>query len=390
MPDTSTAVAGLPRLRLGIGSASKLPLYVQLADQVRYLIITGALRGGARLPSARSLSRNLGINRHTVLNAYGLLEREGLLEVRGAGGTRVATDARPTSGRISPDLLALIEDLVDRAGQAGLSPDELVALILSHFGARADAPPARIVFVECNPHSLEHYAGELRRALGLEVAAILLDDLDDPERQAEVARADLVASTFFHFAEVRKLVQASGEHAPKVVAITVSPHLSVLDEVSRLPKGTRLGIVYYAEDPYAEERLRRMTEAVRNVRLKNVKIKPVYLPPDFGPELFEHLDALIVRPENIAPVRDRLPAALPLIEFRNTLDDASIHMLREVLQELAPRAAPPVLPLEFAAAGARRDGRSARPDAVKKPPPGPRPSARATGANGSRVVGAPR
>lgn len=71
---------------------SAVPLYVQIVEGVRRLIASGALDPGTRLPAARQLARELGINRNTANNAYDELVAEGLLERHVGQGTYVARE----------------------------------------------------------------------------------------------------------------------------------------------------------------------------------------------------------------------------------------------------------------------------------------------------------
>ena len=66
------------------------PLYLQIATRLRQAITTGALGAGARLPSTRTLSAQLGVARGTVDAAYDLLAGEGAIEPRGAAGTIIS------------------------------------------------------------------------------------------------------------------------------------------------------------------------------------------------------------------------------------------------------------------------------------------------------------
>jgi GntR family transcriptional regulator/MocR family aminotransferase len=66
------------------------PLYLQIATRLRSAIATGALSAGARLPSARTLSAQLGVARGTVDAAYDMLAGEGAIEPRGAAGTVIS------------------------------------------------------------------------------------------------------------------------------------------------------------------------------------------------------------------------------------------------------------------------------------------------------------
>src|SRR5690242_6588430 len=64
-------------------------LYRQIADQLSRLIDKGEFRVGARLPSERDLSEQLGVSRPSVREALIALEVEGLVEVRGGAGVFV-------------------------------------------------------------------------------------------------------------------------------------------------------------------------------------------------------------------------------------------------------------------------------------------------------------
>src|SRR5438128_7637534 len=103
------------------------PVYQQLVDQLRLLVNTGELRPGARLPSARHLAANLGINRNTALRAYLVLAREGLLEGRRGGGTVVIGPSAeaPTRVRVPPQLAAQVGQLVASANDLGIPSADL-------------------------------------------------------------------------------------------------------------------------------------------------------------------------------------------------------------------------------------------------------------------------
>jgi len=80
-------------LRLWFSSASEVPLYRQLATQVRLAILSGDLKPGERLPSTRELARRFSIHPNTVSAGYRQLARDGWVEYRHGSGVYVQTEA---------------------------------------------------------------------------------------------------------------------------------------------------------------------------------------------------------------------------------------------------------------------------------------------------------
>src|SRR5215471_16964058 len=73
-----------------VDTASRLPIYQQLAQQIREALARGELRPDEGLPSVRQLSHTLVVNPNTVARAYTELEREGLLVSHPGRGIFVA------------------------------------------------------------------------------------------------------------------------------------------------------------------------------------------------------------------------------------------------------------------------------------------------------------
>ncbi|MBQ5748609.1 MAG: GntR family transcriptional regulator [Oscillospiraceae bacterium] len=62
------------------------PIYLQVKDSLRRLIVTGAMPPGTKLPSVRELAASLAINPNTIQRAYRELETEGyILSIAGKG-----------------------------------------------------------------------------------------------------------------------------------------------------------------------------------------------------------------------------------------------------------------------------------------------------------------
>ena len=74
--------------------SSGVPIYLQLMEQVKHGVETGALRPGEQLPGIRTLAEDLVINPNTVARAYRELEHEGVIELRHGAGAFVSNAAR--------------------------------------------------------------------------------------------------------------------------------------------------------------------------------------------------------------------------------------------------------------------------------------------------------
>ena len=73
--------------------SSGVPIYLQLMEQVKHAIATGALRTGEQLPGMRKVAEELVINPNTVAKAYRELEHEGVIELRQGAGAFVSENA---------------------------------------------------------------------------------------------------------------------------------------------------------------------------------------------------------------------------------------------------------------------------------------------------------
>src|ERR1051326_2820891 len=84
-----------------LSPTSGQPLYLQLMQQIRHAVETGALADGEQLPGIRTLAEELVVSPNTVAKAYNELEHEGLLDLRQGSGAFVCA-ARRTRALTGP------------------------------------------------------------------------------------------------------------------------------------------------------------------------------------------------------------------------------------------------------------------------------------------------
>ena len=98
-------------MTIRIDKDAKVPVYLQIADQIKAQIISGALPRGGTLPSERALAQILDVHRNTVVKAYSELKSDAWVESRQGVGY-VVTDteemqeskgdgAPPLAGRVN-------------------------------------------------------------------------------------------------------------------------------------------------------------------------------------------------------------------------------------------------------------------------------------------------
>lgn len=117
-------------MNINISNASGKPIYLQIADQIKTLILEGKLKEGEMLPSMRNLAFELRISFMTTKRAYEELERDGFIESYTGKGSFVRVQNLEL---FREEQIKAIETLLGDAGEKarkiGLTMDELHELL---------------------------------------------------------------------------------------------------------------------------------------------------------------------------------------------------------------------------------------------------------------------
>ena len=104
------------------------PIYEQIKDGLRKLIVTGALGPDEKLPSVRAMATQLAINPNTIHRAYGELESEGYIySVPGKGSFAAPVQAPMEVRRM--ELMEKLRELIAELKYLGVTDSELMALV---------------------------------------------------------------------------------------------------------------------------------------------------------------------------------------------------------------------------------------------------------------------
>jgi len=113
------------------------PIYEQVKDGLRKLMVTGVIREGEKLPSVRMLASSLAINPNTIQKAYEALEAEGYVySVPGKGS--FAAPHTGVDGQRRAQLLSQLDELVKELAYLGMSADNICGHIREKEGENHD------------------------------------------------------------------------------------------------------------------------------------------------------------------------------------------------------------------------------------------------------------
>ena len=128
----------VPRLN----PASGVPLYLQLIEQVKHAIETGAIRAGEQLPSVRQMAENLVINPNTVARAYRELEHEGIIELKHGSGAFIQESIVPRA-KLMQKAQTVVRSALDQLESFDLSEDEIRRLLENELASRRKSKKRR-------------------------------------------------------------------------------------------------------------------------------------------------------------------------------------------------------------------------------------------------------
>lgn len=117
-------------MQIHIAPDDGVPIYLQIVNQVKYLVASGRLEPGEEMPPIRVLADRLIVNPNTVARAYRELETAGVVEKRRTAGTFVSSNGSPLARHEQVKILTQRADaLLAEARQLGFTVDEVVDLV---------------------------------------------------------------------------------------------------------------------------------------------------------------------------------------------------------------------------------------------------------------------
>jgi GntR family transcriptional regulator len=117
-------------MQIRISPNDGVPIYLQIVNQVKYLVAAGRLATGDEIPPIRVLASQLLVNPNTVARAYLELERAGVVSKRHGSGTYISANGSPLARRERVKILTERADaLMVEAQHMNIELDEVIKLL---------------------------------------------------------------------------------------------------------------------------------------------------------------------------------------------------------------------------------------------------------------------
>jgi|SRR5579884_3605879 len=315
--------------KLHLTPDSPIPLFLQLKSQFEYLIITGELPPGARLPSIRALAQTLGVSPNTLVHAYRALEDAGLAVSNPGTGFFVRGVDSSRNGH-HREVRALIRSLLQDALDQGMALDQVTQVFTAEVAVVRDALARREVMVLCKRNGrLDDLTTRVRQSLAgsnVQVTGVALEELQGDQEfwLPRLTGAALVTSLLFDIRITRRILEPHGVQPVPILAV---PAGDVRDRIVHLPPGTRVGVIASAAE-FIDGMITAVTEFNPAVALAGAaesgNVRQVQA-------LLEQVDCVIYGTLTRDVLNALLPRAVEGIEFLYVPDQTSLQRLRNLL-----------------------------------------------------------
>jgi DNA-binding transcriptional regulator YhcF (GntR family) len=228
-------------LNILVSEDHEIPIYLQIAHQLTYLIYSHQLRDDEQLPAVRVLAEQLKVNPNTVSQAYYELQNSGLITSQRGRGTfvKASNNADATDWGVRHDLLvAEMSRLRQRAHALGFVDADVQSQL---FGVIQGSRQVCDVAVITPGRSAAKYAksmGDAMEAYGLELHPVTTESLaaNDPRALEVLERCYFVITLVSIKQQVEDLLLAlPSEHSVIVTSLDLTP--ATIGRIAEIPEG---------------------------------------------------------------------------------------------------------------------------------------------------------
>ena len=228
-----------------VNRTAPVPLYKQLAENIKWSIHLGNIQNGWKLPSVRTLAKELDVSVDTVRAAYKILEDSGLAISRPHHGTEVIvpSDTDRALADVHDTEEGALSNIIGRCFDKGMSKEEIEDLFHTALDKEIHAQSgARILFVECNEADGRRFREQLSSILDVRVDIAMVDTLDDFCGKLSMANMPYkaIVTTYFHYAIVMRRTQSL---KLPVYGVVTEMSGDALQSIRRFQPGQKVGMI---------------------------------------------------------------------------------------------------------------------------------------------------
>jgi GntR family transcriptional regulator len=310
---------------------SKIPLYLQLKDLIKYYISTGAVNDNEKLPGVVNLSKELMISFETVCKAYKELELEGLISMqRGKGSFVSLQNVQAAREREGVEIQAQLEPekelkrAIKRLLKNGKSEKHVESLVREALNSTPEENAHFfVIFTECSEFQVNEISKILKKQLNLEVKPVLIEDLKTEIDRVSATENRLLSiiTTGFHLNEVWKIV---GHRSLDVQILITYMCPETRSRLASFSKKARFGLICRDKESVAV-----FTDMLKTEFGKDINLSACILSDEATVDkILGSVDVLLVTPAVCEPIQKRTSGQLPVFNIFDSVEPISLKMVQ--------------------------------------------------------------
>ena len=206
---------------------SKEDVYQIILERIN----NGSFTIGKKLPSCRTLAKEIQSNITTVNRAIQQLANEGIVRSEARKGSFIAKKISKIQG--AEKILDEFESVIRNAQNAGFSEEKILNLFTLSLNNNKHLH--KIAFAECNKFDLSRMTEIIENSTGIDVIPILIDDIT----KEQIKNWDLITTPIFHISEV---IEKTGS-SKNIIGLNFIPKSEVLNKIALIEKSKTVTVI---------------------------------------------------------------------------------------------------------------------------------------------------
>ncbi len=114
---------------INVDTRDRKPIYEQLIDNIKHLVLHGMMKPDEQLPGVRTLAGELAINPNTIAKAYAELERQGIIYSIQGRGSFVCDNIEHLANVQRAEVACEVKKVMEKACDAGIAKEDVLKML---------------------------------------------------------------------------------------------------------------------------------------------------------------------------------------------------------------------------------------------------------------------